>query len=158
MTLTVEELGRIVDYDPVTGSFRWRERGKGRRAHVGRYRHGRLQIGIGYKRYFAHRLAWLYVYGRWPFQIDHINGDPTDNRIANLRETTQQQNLWNSRAKSHNKSGLKGVSWHKQRQVWRADIRAQGKKKHLGYFETKEAAHEAYVGAATGFFGEYART
>ena len=97
--------------------------------------------------YLAHRLAWLHVHGDWPkHQIDHINGDRGDNRLCNLRETTNATNAQNKRfARSDNKCGLLGV--RQLREKWQARIMKDGKATHLGSFDTKEAAHAAYVAA-----------
>ena len=86
--LTAERLRELLNYDPLTGVFSWRVNGRGR-SGVGTVAGGsnHKRIAIDKKEYFVHRLAWLYVHGCWPTEdIDHINGDPSDNRIANLRE------------------------------------------------------------------------
>lgn len=102
-------------------------------------------------------MAWLYVYGEWPdFEIDHINGDAHDNRICNLRRATHQQNMANSKVRAHNASGLKGVQRHTLSRKWRARIQVSGRTIHIGLFDTKEEAHEAYMRAARFHFGEFA--
>lgn len=88
--------------------------------------------------------------------VDHINHDPFDNRIENIRLATNQQNQANRRLGSNNKSGYKGVSWHRQRSKWRSQIVVNTRYTHLGYFDTPEEAYEAYVKAAKEHFGEYA--
>lgn len=153
------DVRRIFHYDPVTGIFKWREPGKGRRTDgsIGRVRFGYLQISVDYKRYAAHRLAWAYVYGRWPKdELDHKNRDRLDNRIANLREASRLQNIANNGMKCSNVSGFQGVSWHKKAECWRADIRISGKKKHLGYFDDPAVASQAYVAAAIQTHGDFA--
>lgn len=117
---------------------------------------GYVQIMIDRKVYSGHRLAWLYVYGEWPRgQIDHVNGIRNDNRIANLRESSQAQNCGNVTRHQDNKSGYKGV--FKCRGKWQAQVCRDGVKRHLGTFETPEAAHAAYCDAAKQVFGEFAR-
>lgn len=91
----------------------------------------------------AHRIIWLLVRGRWPDQIDHINGDKSDNRIENLRDVTNQQNQRNTRRPSDNTSGVVGVMWNKKCQKWRAVISVDGRKKHLGLFDIFEEAVSA---------------
>jgi len=109
------------------------------------------------KRYLQHRLVWLYVHGRWPKdQIDHINGNRSDNRLCNLREATCSQNLMNARAHSHNTSGLKGACKHEPG-YWSSVIRVNGKNKYLGRFKSPEEAHAVYASAAKKYFGEFAR-
>lgn len=160
------ELLEAVRYDPVTGHFFWRKKVSdktvvGRRAGTIGQR-GVVHISIYSKRYKAHRLAWLYVYGSWPERdIDHIDGDPSNNAAANLRLCTMTQNIANARRRSDNTSGYKGVyksTYGKHRmKPWTAEIRCAGKRHHLGRFRTPEEAHAAYVAAAERLFGEFAR-
>ena len=90
-------------------------------------------------------------------QVDHVNSNGLDNRRSNLRLATASQNQHNQRRRCDNTSGFKGVYWHKERAKWRARIKLIGHHKHLGYFDTPEAAHAAYVEAANRFHGEFAR-
>jgi hypothetical protein len=108
-------------------------------------------------RYYAHRLAWLYVHGRWPKRIDHKNGNPSDNRIKNLREASQRQNVQNSRKRRTNISGFRGVSWHPQSKMWRARIKTTERQVSLGLFHKVEDANRAYQAAATEHFGDFKR-
>jgi len=89
-------------------------------------------------------------------QCDHLDGDGLNNRRANLRTCTHTQNMWNTRIRADNTSGRKGVSWHKQHGIWRAQIQVSGRPKHLGYFPTPEAAYAAYCAAAAELHGEFA--
>lgn len=104
----------------------------------------------------AHRVAFALMTGRWPVsEIDHINGDPSDNRWENLREATRAENCKNISIKRSNTSGAKGVHFEKRRQLWRADIYSNGQAKHIGYFSTvteASAAYEAYAKIAHGEF------
>ena len=154
--ITQHQLREILSYDPESGAFVWLvTRGKARKdAAAGFTRRDRyIEIGIDGALYFAHRLAWFYVHGRWPIQqIDHINGIRGDNRIANLREASNAQNLQNLRkASSNSKSGFLGVSLRKSRGKWRAEIVIEGRKKHLGYFDSSEEAYAAYLAAKVKF-------
>lgn len=100
------------------------------------------------RRFLAHRLAWFLAHGRWPEEdIDHINGDRSDNRIANLREASRSENLQNAAMRSDNTSGVKGVYFNKARGKWQAYIRLDGKQAYLGIFtelaDASLAIHEA---------------
>lgn len=150
--LTQERLRHLLDYDPATGTFRWRSRSSSlSRVEVGDVAGyvdtstGYARIGIGGREYKAHRLAWLYVHGRWPAnQIDHVNGDKLDNRLDNLREADQRTNNENlRRAQRHNKTGLLGVSHRGSR--FEAQITIDSKQLYLGRFDTAEQAHAEYV-------------
>lgn len=96
---------------------------------------GYVVINIKPKRQYAHRLAWLYVYGELPSsEIDHINGVRSDNRIENLRSVTSRENRRNQRIRSDNTSGVPGVTWLKGYNVWRATIGVSGRTVPLGRF------------------------
>ncbi len=88
---------------------------------------------------------------------DHINGDKLDNRKANLRNSTKQQNSANSKVHNTNKSGFRGVCFYKRDKNWKASIGFNGKSIHLGYFKTPEQASDAYVAKAKELFGEFVR-
>jgi hypothetical protein len=90
--------------------------------------------------------------------VDHIDGDGLNNRRANLRAVTTQQNAFNQRAAKGNTSGFKGVTWIKQGKKWQASIKLNGKSRHLGRFATAEEAHDAYVKASAELHGEFGRT
>lgn len=145
--LTAEVVRELLNYNSETGVFTWKKKAA-RRVQVGdvagcinqRYR----SLTVLGKRYLAHRVAWLYTHGKWPEGvIDHINRDAFDNRIANLRDVTQMENLQNASSKSNNKSGVEGVFWDKQRQRWRAEIRVNYKTIALGRFTSKADAAAA---------------
>ena len=151
--LTAARLREVLDYDPATGVFRWRAASHpNSRVNVGCVAgyiesNGYRRIAIDRRRYLAGRLVWLNVAGEWPVgQIDHKNGIRDDNRFDNLRDVTCSKNSQNLRqAHSDSKTGLLGV--HQHRGKFRADIQVDGKKRHLGYFATAEAAHAIYVEA-----------
>ena len=149
--LTAEQVRELLDYDPETGRFTWRIAPRGHKAGsqagcIDSYGYVVIRIaGAGHK---AHRLAWLIAYGEWPDdQIDHINGDRSDNRIANLRDVSTQINQQNQRrARTNNRSsGLLGVT--RKRGRWQAQIETNGKNVFLGCYSTKEDAHSAYLKA-----------
>jgi hypothetical protein len=160
--IDAESLRAILSYNEETGLFMWRVPGRKRRLDrpVGTLLPvGYCQIKIFQRKYYAHRLAWLFIYGSWPpSEIDHINCDRSDNRISNLRlanPSTQGANVHKSK---RNSSGFKGVSWDKISSKWRAVIGVQGKCLYLGRFDTAEMAHDAYCAAANSHFGCFART
>jgi hypothetical protein len=172
--LTCVEVRGLLDYCPETGMFRWKARpeqtgqhkvwniryaGKnaGTLSSVG-YVHICIKIGEKKFKFYAHRLAWLYVKGNWPFdEVDHVNGDKSDNRWANLRAATSSQNKANKRAQRNNRSGLKGVYFDGSRQKWAAQIQMNGISYRLGRFKTADAAKSAYEKAALNLHGEFAR-
>ena len=148
--ITADKLRELLDYDPDTGRFTWRIAPRGHRAGsiagcLDSY--GYVVIRIDGANRKAHRLAWQHTYGTLPDgQIDHINCDRADNRIANLRVVTAQENQHNQRdARRGNQAGLLGVSPKRGR--WRSQIKVDGKKLHLGMFDTPEEAHAAYLEA-----------
>jgi len=101
---------------------------------------------VGGRRYLAHRLAWLYATGDWPVgEIDHINQDRRDNRLANLRPVERIHNSWNRGIQRNNKSGHLGVFWCSQKSKWQATIMERRKTRHLGYFSDAAEAGDAYL-------------
>lgn len=105
---------------------------------------GYRKISINHQEYRAHRLAFLYMTGRFPNEhVDHINGVTDDNRWANLRAVTRSENLRNQKLSKKNTSGAIGVHWFKRYQKWQAYIHVDGRNKSLGYHEKKEDAINA---------------
>jgi hypothetical protein len=158
-----DRLMSVLSYDPETGLFVWRV-SVNSRARAGSVAgciatRGYRIIYFDKAKYPAHRLAWFYIHGVWPPEyIDHINGDTSDNRIANLRPATNAQNQANSRKHRDNRSGLKGVTWDNWAGKWKTQIKSGGRSKFLGLFDAKEDAHRAYERAARELNGEYARS
>ena len=142
--LVIDRVREVLDYDPDTGAFTWKPRPAGHRRAS-----GYISIHIDGSEIKAHQLAWLLTHGVWPDTlIDHINGDPSDNRIENLRDGSAKLNAENQRrAKATNQAKLLGVSWHKQNAKWQAGIVANGKRHYLGTFDTAEEAHAVYLEA-----------
>jgi len=146
--LTQEEVREMFSYNEKTGDLVWFKRNdKHNNRLIGKVAgslntDGYLRISIRSKIYLAHRLVWLHVHGTWPEQdLDHINGNKSDNRIANLREATDSENNQNRKVRnSNNTSGYPGVYWLDERQKARALISINGKMIHLGYYDTKEEA------------------
>jgi hypothetical protein len=152
MDFSQEELRKILGYKPDTGKLYWLERPREMfrsdqnwkrwnsifsGAEAGwTAKRGYVDVRIGKKIYKSHRLIWIMELGNIPegFQIDHINGVRTDNRIANLRLVTSQENSRNQRRPVNNKTGVVGVYWHKGQKRWLASIGVNYKVRHLGSF------------------------
>lgn len=170
--LTREQAIRLFDYDPDEGVLRWKFRtpdmfesgarsaeqrcsswngrcaGKAAGSVSG---YGYFQVGIPGRILdlpvenllcLSHRIIWLIVYGHWPEdQVDHRDGVGTNNLLSNLREATQSQNQHNRKDRSKHV----GASWHRKSSKWQARISTNGKMRTLGYYDTAEEAHHAYV-------------
>lgn len=140
-SLTAERLREVLHYDPETGVFTWkvtlsRRAPAGSRAGAYRALKGYTPLSVFGVKYLAHRLAWFYVHGVWPPEdLDHINRDRSDNRIANLRLASRTENSQNASIKRNNRSGYKGISWHIQTAKWRAYLMINRKQVHLGLFD-----------------------
>ena len=148
--LTQARLKETYNYFPESGLF----------THVskpwqpaGTLKKGYIYISIDGRHYFAHRLAWFWVYGEWPTnQIDHINCKKWDNRIENLRDVSASVNMQNQPmiARTNNKSGLMGVRFctrNGRKKPYRARISIKGKQVVIGFFATAEEAHQAFLDA-----------
>lgn len=157
--MTQDDVRKLFCYEPTTGMLRriggrkpypWRAAGKNRRY---------LRTTVSGRSYYLHRLVWIYHYGEAPEMIDHIDGNPGNNRIENLRECTNASNQYNTPARSHNTSGAKGVLYHSacRSRPWQARITVAGRKVSLGYYETKELAAAAYATGAIQIAGSFAR-
>lgn len=152
--LTLERLKEFLIYDPQTGHF-IRRVSPSQKFKAGTIaggtktdKNGYRAIGIDGRHYRAHRLAWLYMTGHWPYGvIDHKNGEVDDNRFDNLRDTTTQGNSQNLSRQRNNSSGLLGVTWDKHEDKWKAHIQVDGRHYHLGLYSDKNVAHAAYCAA-----------
>ena len=149
---SIETMRSLLLYEPETGVLRWRVTRGGRRAGTvagSVTRFGYVQLGIGKRFAFAHKVAWAIHHGEWPeAQIDHINRIKTDNRIANLRSLTPAENAQNqSLSSDRGRAKMLGVSWKSRPGRWVAQIRIAGKQVHLGYFDSAEKAAAAYAAA-----------
>jgi hypothetical protein len=156
--LTQDLLIEMFDYDPLTGWFTNRY-SRGRAAAGSRAGsetgHGYRRIIIGYNKYYEHHLAWLYVYGVWPGELDHADGNASNNRIANLRECSRSENKFNARTQT-GQSGLSGAYLDLRNSQWYSKIQVGGQQKFLGNFDSPEEAHAAYLKAREKIAGEFA--
>ena len=159
--MTQEELKSLLHYDPDTGIFVWTvKRGRhpsGREARCVN-KAGYIVIRINQKLYLAHRLAWLYMHGDLPKEIDHINGIKSDNRISNLRPANRYQQMQNTKMRSHNKTGATGVTHCKQTGKYAAEVRVDGKRIWLGRFDCLELAGLVASEHREKLHGKFART
>ena len=145
--LTQERLKELLHYNPETGVFTCLVRRA--RLDVGsvvgsRHNRGYVQLQLDGKKYLAHRLAWLYTHGQWPqLEIDHIDRNRANNRIANLRDVSSTTNNFNTCTPRNNTSGVKGVRWFAPARRWQARIGLNGREICLGYFRHFEDAAAA---------------
>lgn len=149
INLTAEELRSLLSYCMESGIFS-RLTGRKKGLPAGSCNRGYFYIGLGGRNgdvFAAHRLAWLYVHGSWPIgEIDHIDGNPSNNAITNLREVSRIRNAQNQRKpRTSNTHGFFGVWRNKKR--WGCSIRVNGKRFHIGTFDTPEEAEAAYIAA-----------
>jgi hypothetical protein len=153
-TLTQETLQKIFYYNPETGDLIRRSNNKkittkhGTGGYQVNVRNGDVKL--------VHRVIWCYMTNEWPPQIDHIDGNPFNNKWCNLRAATNTQNSRNSRKPINNTSGYKGVSYIARLNKYRATIMVNRKSLHLGCFTLAEHAAEAYNIAAKKYFGDFA--
>lgn len=162
--VTVDFIRQILDYDLETGLFTWRHRADASRKWNSKWagkpagsicKYGYVVIKINGTAYMAHRLAWLHANGSWPNEfLDHKDMVRSNNRLSNLRPCNGSQNKANMRTRVDNRTGLKGVTFMKDRKKWRATLQPIS----LGDFDCPAAAHFAYVVAADKKYGEFARS
>lgn len=157
-----DELCKLLDYNPETGDLTWKARDDvqfagcklphraraiwnaryaGKRALTCPMPQGHLHGNIGNRRFLAHRVIWVIMTGIEPGEIDHINGNPADNRWCNLRDVTHVENGRNYGRGKHNTSGVTGVSFAKNIGKWHAYIQdIPGSRINLGYFDVFDEA------------------
>lgn len=163
MILTKEIIRELLNYDKNTGSLTWKPRtGKWFTSHgergvdgcaanwnslyankpalTSKMKKGHLRGTILGKNYLAHRIIWLWMTGEWPDQVDHINGNPSDNRWENLRNVDGAENKKNTKLYKNNKSGHSGIFYLKKEEKWLVSIQANGRLKFLGHFRDLDDA------------------
>lgn len=167
--LTANELRQLLEYDPATGVFIWKERPNGSVSWNKRFAgkvagrtipngRGYLEIVIGGKLYFSHRLAWFYVTDAWPIEnIDHADGDKTNNRFGNLREASASQNGWNANGHRDSALGLKGVYRQTRCETYTANFRVNKRRVYVGAFNSPEDAAAAVSQARKQHHGQFAK-
>ncbi len=160
MEITQQFLLEVFEYR--NGNLFWKvdRRGnklKGKQANRLKKSNGYQEITLNKKKFYAHRVIFMMIHGRWPEQIDHIDGDRSNNLIENLREANNAENNRNTKLRATNTSGFKGVVYNKLNKNYNASITVNYKSIHLGCFDTPEDAHKAYKKAALELHGDFAR-
>lgn len=169
--ITSDIANELLSYNPDTGELFWKERDikwakpdgwngaqkainiwnskfSGKPAFTFKSKsHGYLEGAILGKGLLAHRVIWLMMTGEWPNVIDHKNGDRTDNRWGNLRSVTTTVNSQNQTCRSDNATGIRGVTYKKDRKKFYAAIKVNKQHIHLGCFKTVEEAKAARLAA-----------
>lgn len=157
LVLNADQLRALLTYDPTVGTLTWKPRDLAMFNHCGRAKLWNARFANrpvclwsdndGYARFRilgrklrAHRVIWMLVTGDIPDQIDHINGDRSDNRWTNLRSVSVEQNNKNKAINSNNSSGVTGVYWDAKNSNWRAKIRVRGRAISVGSFALFEHA------------------
>lgn len=169
--ISPERVRELFEYDPSTGHLIRKPLPRSAFSSAGQYRKHNMAVGkaagsnprdksyyrqirIGRKFFMAHRLVWVYFYGKFPeHELDHINRDRQDNHIENLRECTRSQNSHAGRPGRPNKTGFRGVS--RTKYGWQAVIDLNKKRQHLGTFPSLEEASKAYQKASVSLLGEF---
>jgi len=112
-------------------------------------------VKVSGKQYLLHRIIFLHHHGFLSQEVDHIDGDPRNNKIENLRAAIHEQNMKNSKNYSTNKSGTRGVTWHKRTQKWQVDVQVNKRTCYLGTFADKELAELVSIEARDLMYKEY---
>ena len=168
--LSAQDVRALLAYDEQTGMLTWKIRpGNDRDAKKWNTRHagkraggltpqGRISISVHNRRYLAHRLCWLIARGRWPInQLDHINHDPADNRLENLREADYSENGANrSGAPRNSTTGIRGVTYKAKSKKFQAYVTKHKRMKHLGFYDTAEEAAAVAAAERRCLFGTFA--
>lgn len=147
-----DDFGGALSYEPDTGQLRW-VKTNSPRAQAGSIAgckcksKGYILVRVNNRLMSAHRIIWMLVYGEYPSEIDHIDGDRSNNRIENLRSVNRSGNNQNRGIQKNNISGVTGVRFDQERSKWSAQIQVNKKIKHLGRFKTMEEAAAAYAEA-----------
>lgn len=154
--LTQERLKELLHYDPSTGEFTRLIGVKGAKAGIkaGNITHGYKEICIDRKKYYSHRLAFLYMEGRLPILIDHKDGNGLNNCYTNLRECSQSDNLANKCNQRNNTSLIKGLCYIASREAYRARVEINGISNNRYFKISKYKTIEDAISAATSYLQE----
>jgi hypothetical protein len=152
-TLTQQYLHEIFEYKD--GGLFWVKNGK--KAGWLNKQDNRYHIRINQKTYKSHRIIFMMFYGFMPKAIDHIDGNPSNNKINNLRQATSSQNNHNQKLKKTNTSGIKGVFWEKSRDKWKVQVKLEKKVVFQKRLDDKELAEFVAIEARNKYHGKFAR-
>ena len=156
-----EDIREYLEYNENTGDLIWIKKPSskvciGDKAGT-KHSKGYIHIAFKGKKHLIHRVAWfLYTSEQPPDNVDHKNGNKTDNSWLNLRVATERNNMHNKGKPTTNTSGYKGVSWNKKASKWLAKIKFNNQTMYLGLFNTPEEAHLSYCIAADKYHKEFA--
>jgi len=170
--LTFDYVTSILKYDPQTGYLIWKKRPIdhfpdarafkiwntrwANKPAGNKTKHKGIQIRINKKNYIAHRIVWLLAYESYPIDdIDHIDNNPNNNRLSNLRLASKSENQWNTRKHKNNTSGFKGVYFDRRSNRWVSKIMINNKNVYLGSFKSADDAHNAYKKASLSMHGRF---
>jgi hypothetical protein len=156
--ITKEFLHEIFDYK--NGFLYWKVKFS-RKINIGQKAgcdkgNGYFKTVINEKNYFNHRLIFLYHYGYMPKIVDHINKNPADNKIENLREASLTENQYNRKLNKNNTSGIKNVYWHNQAKKWNVRLIVNKKIKSFGLYDNLELARLVSEEARNKYHGKFA--
>lgn len=158
--MTSQEVRQLFDYHQ-DGHLLWKIKSSFR-TNIGdkagsRNSQGYIQISYKAKKYKAHRLILMWHGIELGDEVDHIDGNKTNNKIDNLRSVSKNQNQWNSKTRKDNVSGVKGVRWHKRDCKWAVSFRVNKKLHSFGYYDDLELAELVANEARSSYHGQYAR-
>jgi hypothetical protein len=159
-TITFDQAHEYFDY--LDGKIFWKKLPRANHTRVGDEAGSTESLGYRVVRvlgrvYRAHQIIFLMHHGRFPMEVDHIDGNPGNNRIDNLREVTRSQNMANRKMSINNSSGVKGVYWHRITGKWQARFKKDGKTIYVGLFDDIGDAADAIKSSRVAHHGEYAR-
>ena len=150
----------LFECDPDEGEVKWKCTGRGSRLDriAGTTRpDGYRVVNADREMMYVHRIVWMFVNGEWPpDEVDHIDGNPSNNRIANLRSATRQQNAWNSDRSHLSTTGHPNVTWNSVRQKWEVKIRTSAGRRTIGRFRDLHVAVSERDCALSVEHGEFA--
>lgn len=159
--MTTPDFHKFFEYRD-NGTLVWRVSRQGGKAQAGQVAgysrpDGYALVGVCGKRWLVHRVVYAMWHGKMPEVIDHIDGDPSNNRIENLREATNSKNQHNRKIDPRNKLGVKNVQWHARDKIYAVRMKINGRVRSIGYDKDLEFAELLATMAREKYFGDFAR-